>query len=70
ASKYSVDKVTGIKTYIKGDKKTFTVKFNKVSGADNYTVAYKLNGAKKWTYKSTNGATTYKMKLKAGDTIE
>lgn len=70
ASKYSVDKVTGIKTYINGDKKVFTVKFNKVQDADNYTVAYKLNGAKKWTYKSTNGATLYKMKLKAGDTIE
>ena len=70
ASKYSVDKVTGIKTYINGDKKKFTVKFNKVQDADDYTVAYKLNGAKKWTYKSTNGETSYKMKLKAGDTIE
>ncbi len=63
-------KVTGIKTYVNGDKNTFTVKFNEVAGADNYTVAYKKNGAKSWTYVSTNGKRSYQMKLKAGDTIE
>lgn len=62
--------VKGIKTYINGSKKTFTIKFSAVAKADNYTVAYKKNGAKKWTYVSTNGKRSYKMKLKAGDTIE
>ena len=39
--------------------KKMTVKFGKVSGAQNYRVAFRKAGAKKWTYYWTGGKSTY-----------
>ena len=66
--KIDVNKMSTVSNF---KKKTMTIKFKSVSGAQNYRVAYREAGAKKWKYSWTNGKSNYVLKkLKKGKLYE
>ena len=66
-----IKKVNKISTVSNIGKKTMTIKFSKISGAQNYRVAFRQAGAKTWKYYWTGGKSTYVLKkLKANQLYE
>ena len=67
----AIKKINKISTVSTINKKTMTIKFSKISGAQNYRVAFRKAGAKNWTYYWTGGKSTYVLKkLKANQLYE
>ena len=67
----TIKKPAGIDT--KGNSKNGTMRifFKPVKGAVNYSIAYRLAGAKEWTYRWTDGKTEYTVgDLKKGQLLE
>ncbi|MBE6817444.1 MAG: hypothetical protein E7520_07065 [Ruminococcaceae bacterium] len=58
----SIKKITGITTVSGSKKKIMTVSWNKVSGAQNYYVAFRKAGDKMWNYYWTGGKAKYVFK--------
>ena len=55
----TIQKPVGITTVSNKKKKQLIVSFNPVSGAQNYRVMFRKQGAKYWTYSWTGGTTQY-----------
>jgi DNA-directed RNA polymerase subunit RPC12/RpoP len=58
----SIKKITGITTVSGSKKKIMTVSWTKVSGAQNYYVAFRKAGDKMWNYYWTGGKAKYVFK--------
>ena len=66
-----IKKINKISTVSNIKKKNMTIKFSKISGAQNYRVAFRKAGDKNWKYYWTNGKSTYVLKkLKANQLYE
>lgn len=67
----SIKKINKITTVSNIKKKSMNISFSKVSGAENYRVAFRKAGDKNWKYAWTGGKTSYVLKnLKANQLYE